>query len=486
MTPHRSSDTLLKVTTLDEGSAVLVDFLAQQGIIPEHLRQRVSLRGGDEARETLKELVSSSDVDPDELAEALSEFSDVPYIFLRQLPAISPEIISLIPPEIIGEHGVLPLGFDLQETLFVGCLNPLDRDGLRLVSFFSASRVEPVVISATDMAWALEQSFGSAWHKSWAELLGRHREMLDVMLEADAIRNAAETTAEAETAKRRSGQRFRERIAGAMKRGLTNAMVPLRRGEQATVTQGLQRYFEPTDRAPVTPIGGQSAVGDVDIQLAFRHASRPEGYERVSSGAYALAERASAKPRLEGFFGSIEAMLRRSRETHEIADAAFELAASSCLASEKTPVFYRELVESLGAAYPISTVWFVRGDRLLLVAAESDVADMSPVVGTEFERGTEGPWDRVVRTGLAYRGRLTKRDPVSRWLREQDAHHICILPVFVSSRLVALLGLGTTETRSMVLPNLPTYLRLDQVLSAEYSAGASCLRSHQITAAHES
>jgi hypothetical protein len=452
---------------------VLVDFLAQQGIISESLRRRVALKGSDQANETLRELLKDESVDPVDLAEAMSQFADTPCLRLKDVPPIQPHVIGILPAEVIGETGVLPLGYNEDGELLAGFLDPLDRESKRLVSFFAGASVIPYVIPASDMAAALDHAYGNVWHESWDELFERYRESGDGSAAYGSGGIEEPNTSDLA-------------VLRAIRRGASHVEVPIRQPEADSLQEaGLMRYYEHS-RSDV--VSGRSAdpTASEDIREAFRQASRPGGYDAVNSGNFeTAATEEDEQPRVAGFFGATEGLLHRSRETDETASRAFELAAKASQMTNRPTQFYPEITQSLTAVFPISTVWLVRCSELLLAASDSDIVDMSTSLGMTLDLQKDTPWHRVCRTGLSYRGRISPRDPVSRWLFDRSAHHLWIAPFFVSDRLLVLLSVCTTKARTMMLPSAAAYAKLKNVISAASVASASCLRPPRYTGEYE-
>jgi hypothetical protein len=403
----------------------------------------------------------------------MSQFADTPYLRLKDVPPVQPNVIGILPAEVIGETGVLPLGYDESGALLAGFLDPLDREARRLVSFFAGASVIPYVVPANDMAAALEHAYGSVWHESWDELFDRYRQ---VDRDSGAERGGIEEPNTSDLA-----------VMRAIQRGMSHVEVPIRQPDDESLREaGLMRYYERT-RSDVVPGRSVDSTESEDIREAFRQASRPGGYDAVNSGNFetAAADGDDEQPRVAGFFGATEGLLHRSRETDETASRAFELAAKASQLTNRPTQFYPEITQSLTAVFPLSAVWLVRCSELLLAASDSDIADMTTALGTTFDLQQDTPWHRVCRTGLSYRGRISPSDPVSRWLFDHSAHHLWIAPFFVSERLLVLLSVCTTKARTMMLPSASAYSTLKEVISAASVASASCLRPPRYTGEYE-
>jgi len=133
----------------------LAEILLERGYV-----QPADVDGRDNAGITLAEaLLKENRVTPEQLAEALAEQSQLPYINLDDF-TVSPELFEIIPAERAYEHGVLPYR-RAGNVLHAAVSNPADLILVERLERLSGLRVELVVSSARAIAAALKRSEGT-------------------------------------------------------------------------------------------------------------------------------------------------------------------------------------------------------------------------------------------------------------------------------------------------------------------------------------
>src|SRR5687768_115962 len=104
--------------------ALLGSILLMHGVISEAQLQAAlehQKKTGSKLGETLIQLDLCSEVD---VARALAEQSDLPFVDLQQTPP-SPQALRLIPQEVAVQYGLVPVRLEGQRLL-VAALNPFD------------------------------------------------------------------------------------------------------------------------------------------------------------------------------------------------------------------------------------------------------------------------------------------------------------------------------------------------------------------------
>lgn len=140
--------------SLKLGEALILEKLISQEQLDEALAKQQQNR-----KLALGEiLVDMGIVDKDMIKRTLAKKLGIPVINLRKF-AIDPNIIKLVPYNIVRKHSVMPL-YRQDDTLVVAVENPMHWEPLDEIRFFTKLTIEPVMASLDDILFVINAYYG--------------------------------------------------------------------------------------------------------------------------------------------------------------------------------------------------------------------------------------------------------------------------------------------------------------------------------------
>lgn len=103
-------------------------------------------------------LIEMGYIEEKDLAHFLSIKLGVPYASSEQLMALSPQVLKLIPEEVVKKYKVIPLGLD-KKKLVVAMADPSDFASIEEISFITGFIVMPLVSPELRLTLALEKHY---------------------------------------------------------------------------------------------------------------------------------------------------------------------------------------------------------------------------------------------------------------------------------------------------------------------------------------
>ncbi len=138
---------------------------------------------GKKLGETLIELKFT---DESEIAEAIGQQMKIPIAKIREAK-LAPEVIELLPENIVRKHNVIP--FELDENnpniLRVAMADPLDIIAVDDISIITNMQIEIMVATPSDVAYAIEKYYGNEQSAKLAETFSQERQEKDKKLKGD-------------------------------------------------------------------------------------------------------------------------------------------------------------------------------------------------------------------------------------------------------------------------------------------------------------
>lgn len=104
-------------------------------------------------------LIEMGYIEEKDLAHFLSIKLGVPYASSEQLMALSPQVLKLIPEEIVKKYKVVPMGLD-KKKLVVAMADPSDFASIEDISFITGFIIMPLVSPELRLILALEKHYG--------------------------------------------------------------------------------------------------------------------------------------------------------------------------------------------------------------------------------------------------------------------------------------------------------------------------------------
>lgn len=138
-------------------SQKLGEILCEEGIIQQRQLEEVLAIQQTDNRRLGELLLDKGFIDEPRLTESLSRLHQIPYVQLDQ-QHIDPEIIKLVPFELLQAHRVVPISVE-DQRLMVATNNPLDVNALQDIQIKSGYSVYPVMASAREIERTLQEYF---------------------------------------------------------------------------------------------------------------------------------------------------------------------------------------------------------------------------------------------------------------------------------------------------------------------------------------
>ena len=168
------------------------EYLLSKGKIKQE-QYDAAMAERDKSGKPLNDCLVEQHVDPEDLAIALSELYDVPYMDLRAvtLPA---ELLKLVSGQVLRKHNVCPIEFadESNQTLILAMANPLDMNAVDDIAIITGCVIEPRISTQQDINKLLDKYFGSDEAMSAAEQYTKERENKFKEQEAKAAADDAE------------------------------------------------------------------------------------------------------------------------------------------------------------------------------------------------------------------------------------------------------------------------------------------------------
>ncbi len=131
-------------------------------------------------------LVDMKFTDEMEIAEAMAQQMKIPVAKIREAKLL-PEVIALLPEEIVRKHNVIP--FELDENnaniLRVAMADPLDIIAVDDLSIVTNMQIDVMAATPSDIAYAIEKYYGNAQSAKLAESFSQERMEKDKKLKGD-------------------------------------------------------------------------------------------------------------------------------------------------------------------------------------------------------------------------------------------------------------------------------------------------------------
>ncbi len=141
--------------TLKLGEALILEKLITQEQLDDALSQQKLNR-----KLALGEiLVDMGVVDKDMIKRTLAKKLGIPVVNLRKF-SIDPNIIKLVPENIVRKHSVMPL-YRKEGTLIVAVENPMKWEPLDDIRFYTKMVIEPVMASLDDILFVINSYYGA-------------------------------------------------------------------------------------------------------------------------------------------------------------------------------------------------------------------------------------------------------------------------------------------------------------------------------------
>jgi len=104
-------------------------------------------------------IVNNSYIDETNMAMFLAKYLNLPFVNLANKKTDN-SVINLLPEKLIREYNVFPL-FKVMDSLVLAMIDPMDYKSIEEVESFTNFRVEPVVVTVTDLQNTINKWFGA-------------------------------------------------------------------------------------------------------------------------------------------------------------------------------------------------------------------------------------------------------------------------------------------------------------------------------------
>lgn len=378
--------------------------------------------------------------------------------------SIHPDATRLLPGEIVHEGGLLPLRVDDDQCLLVGVVEPVSAPRIEEAEFFAGLRVEPRVVTMSQFRRAFERVTGhSAAVDDSCASPGDCADPLGCLQCAEGLEPTAadwvarHLTGSVEVGRMVSSERpivtqtaaptppplpsdeLRQAVTAAAPAVLSSDGFPGGAGRRVRFDSGPQDAMPA--REDLTPIDPVPAIALAAAQRggALRPVSAPLAAEAVSSGEHARPAPAR-RVDSEGVFGPpnqiVDRMGHPSVFTRSVVRNTIRALAETTSADETMA----ELAAGLAMSWPTALVFSVRAGQLVVWHAAMYRRPRN-VVGFRFDIDGTDPWDRVVREGASFRGRLGPSDPLRQFVGRDLGRDTLIVPIAIRQRTIALVVL---------------------------------------------
>jgi len=104
-------------------------------------------------------IVNNSYIDETKMAMFLAKYLNLPFVNLVNKKTDT-TVINLLPEKLIREHNIFPL-FKVMDSLVLGMIDPMDYKSIEEIENFTNLRIEPVVVTVSDLNSTINKWFGS-------------------------------------------------------------------------------------------------------------------------------------------------------------------------------------------------------------------------------------------------------------------------------------------------------------------------------------
>lgn len=165
--------------SLKLGEALILEKLITQ----EQLDEALSKQKQDRKVALGEILVDMGIVDKDMIKRTLAKKLGIPVVNLRKF-AIDPNIIKLVPDNIVRKYNVMPL-YRQEGTLIVAVENPMKWEPLDEIRFYTKLTIEPVMASLDDILFVINSYYGTVAGTVKMDELASRLEAEDASQQAD-------------------------------------------------------------------------------------------------------------------------------------------------------------------------------------------------------------------------------------------------------------------------------------------------------------
>lgn len=448
-------------------------------MLSDQIRERFQTTESPTVRDVFHSVLLDEAIDPELLANVIARMTGVPRIKLQSLPAIRPEVFAILPENVIRDHGVVPLGFLSPEVVAVGVLNPLDREALALTSFFTGARVQPLLLSPTDLAAEYERRFRRQWVVPWQDLADRALRLSSPRskMEFNSMTDAPLTDPNAQLMPtdeplddgpgNRIGVEAIARLTRSMGSEVRSLRLPTVVGEGGVLPGG-QRM------RPVHAVehgdDGFEFSNTIPTSNTLKYAF---GARKTDVTALKLSIDGSDEPagELLGYTGSPNTLLDRTRERDSAATQVFQLVAERLEASPDGQPRIDACLDDLLLIYTTVIVARFCTTGLNVVHVKSTLRNVRSEIGRVFPVTRDSVWEMVLTNHVAYRGTLGEDDPLSEHLRRIGEVETWAVPLCCERRVVGVILMTCDSNKRMRLPmtehGLKAFEALGQALGTD-------------------
>ena len=121
----------------------------------------------------LEDLIVNGIVDEERLCDVVARTAYVQRCNPAALLEVPADVLASLPPDLVEEHRVVPIGVDADGDLHVVMLDPTDSLAIEETTFFANRPVTREAGTATAIAWALHQHYGARsalWPRAFRQL----------------------------------------------------------------------------------------------------------------------------------------------------------------------------------------------------------------------------------------------------------------------------------------------------------------------------
>ena len=140
------------------GKQELGQLLVQSGKIEEHELKDALLEQKNSNDYLGNILINMGVLTEDDRNQSLSHQLKIPFINLGYY-SLDPDVLTLVPEKIVRKFSVLPL-FEIKGTLNVAIPDPLDATAINMVREASGLKIEPVIVTTSDLGNAIDLHYG--------------------------------------------------------------------------------------------------------------------------------------------------------------------------------------------------------------------------------------------------------------------------------------------------------------------------------------
>lgn len=156
----------------------LSEILCDNLVITEEQAEAIKSMVGQNDRSEAELLLERGAATEEQIAEALSEKNDIPFVVLSGIN-VSSDVLSLLDINLLKKNMVMPFGMhETKNTLYVAMADPMNIVALDDISLLTRMHVEPSIATRTDIMAAIDRYYGNEEAQSAAEAYTREREKL--------------------------------------------------------------------------------------------------------------------------------------------------------------------------------------------------------------------------------------------------------------------------------------------------------------------